>query len=333
MTSQRDPEKRRTLRRRLWQETLICVALFGGPALLLYPYTRWRPPAEFHATLRTGEVDFTLGVDYTGPPFFAAGRTDLAFEQLDSVKLPSGTSLKLRRIRFRNVEWRTLPLSQKTRVGLKWESSNPLGIGMAVRYSVSDSLAPPPAPVTVFVDQDSSAESDDGPLKLPPDGNVEIYPAKDRTITISLDPHVEPSVKPSQLTFDTSYPVYLLADSSVLFNRRTGSAIVGFNSLVDVLNAGRKKKVFQSQSLILANLDSKTRISDLKIGKAGIDVDVQGEAGTLKVDGEDLRPSPAEYLRSNGVLSTWLTTALLIGSAALTVASRFKLVKLLGKDG
>jgi hypothetical protein len=103
--------------------------------------------------------------------------------------------------------------------------------------------------------------------------------------------------------------------------------------VVEVLNAGRKQKVLQSQSLKIADLGADSRISDLRIGKAGITVDVQGTAATLAVDGRDIRPSTVEYLRSNGILSTWVTTSLLIGSAALTIATRFGLVKLLGKGG
>ena len=103
--------------------------------------------------------------------------------------------------------------------------------------------------------------------------------------------------------------------------------------MLEVLNAGRKQKVLQSQFLQIADLGGESRISDLRIGRGGLTVDVQGTAGTLAVDGRDLRPSPVEYLRSNGILSTWITTSLLIGSVALTVATRFGLVKLLGKDG
>jgi hypothetical protein len=150
---------------------------------------------------------------------------------------------------------------------------------------------------------------------------------------MSLDPHSDDPKKPGELIFDSSYPVYLSTKDPVLFMQRSGSAVVGFENVVDILNAGRKQKVLQSQSLVIADLGVGSRISDLRIGKGGMTVDVQGTAGKLAVDGRDMRPSPVEYLRSNGILSTWVTTSLLIGTAALTVATRFGLVKLLGKGG
>ncbi len=53
----------------------------------------------------------------------------------------------------------------------------------------------------------------------------------------------------------------------------------------------------------------------------------------LSLDGRDIRPSLAEYLHAQKILSVWLATAILAGSAGLTIASRIKLVKLDGKDG
>ena len=209
---------------------------------------------------------------------------------------------------------------------LQWEPDKPTGLSISATYGAN-----PPSPVRVFVDQHSQAESDFGPLAIASDGEADIYSAPNNALMISLDPHSDNAKKPGELTFDSSYPVYLSTKDPVLFTQRTGSAIVGFENVVDILNAGRKQKVLQSQSLTIANLRAESRISDFRIGRLGMTVDIQGTAGTLNVDGRDIRPSPVEYLRSNGILSTWITTSLLIGTAALTVATRFGLVKLLGK--
>jgi len=326
MTNQADSKKR--LHRRLLHESLICLALFGVPALVLYPYTHWRPAAEFHATVRTRALKFTIGQDYTGSGLFTGGRADLVFEHFDRVKLRSGQEIKGRRISFRNVRFQALPLVIGTQIVLQWDPGKPAGLSISASYGVA-----PPSPVRVFWDRDSQAESDSGPLTSAPDGNADIYPAPDRPLTMSLDPHSDDPKKPGELIFDSSYPVYLSTKDPVLFMQRSGSAVVGFENVVDILNAGRKQKVLQSQSLVIADLGVGSRISDLRIGKGGMTVDVQGTAGKLAVDGRDMRPSPVEYLRSNGILSTWVTTSLLIGTAALTVATRFGLVKLLGKGG
>ena len=327
MTNQADSKKR--LRRRLFHEALICLALFGVPALVLYPYTHWRPAAEFHARVRTRELKFTVGQEgYKGRGLFAGGRADLVFEHFDRIKLPSGQEIKGRRISFRNVRFQALPLGAVTQIVLQWEPGKPAGLSISASYE-----AAPPSPVTVFWDKDSQAGSDSGPLTTTSDGNADIYPAPNVALKMSLDPRSDDPKKPGELIFDSSYPVYLSTSAPVLFTQRSGSAILGFENVVDVLNAGRKQKVLQSQSLQIADLGADARISDLRIRKDGMTVDVQGTAGALAVDGRDIRPSPVEYLRSNGILSTWVTTSLLIGTAALTVATRFGLVKLLGKGG
>jgi hypothetical protein len=328
MTSHADSQRR--LHRRLAREALICLALFGVPAIALYPYTHWRPAAEFHATIHTRELTFTTGQDYTGRGLFAGGRADLVFEHFDRVKLPSGEEIKGRRISFRNVSFQALPLVTGAGIVLRWEPSKPAGLSISANYGASYAGGPP-SPVRVFWDRNSQAESDSGPLTTASDGNADIYPAPNRTLTISLDAHSEEPKKTGELIFDSGYPVFLSTKVPVLFTQRSGSAIVGFENVVDVLNAGRKQKVLQSQFLRIADLGAESRISDLRIRKDGMIVDVQGTAGTLAVDGRDIRPSPVEYLRSNGILSTWVTMSLLIGSVALTVATRFGLVKLLGK--
>ena len=326
MNSQADSRKR--LHRRLLHEALICLALFGVPALALYPYTHWRPDAKFHATIRTRELTFTSGENYSGSGLFAGGRADLVFEHFDRVKLPSGEEIKGRRIDFHNVGFQALPLLAGTRIVLLWEQSKPAGLSISANYGTAA-----PSPVRVFWDRRSQAESDSGPVTSAADGNADIYPVQGYPLTISLDPHSDDPKKSGELVFDSSYPVYLSTKDPVLFTQGSHSAILGFENVVDVLNAGRKQKVLQSQVLTIAALCTDSRISDLRITKAGMTVDVQGTAGRLAVDGRDMRPSPAEYLRSDGTLSTWITTSLLIGSVALTIATRFGLVKLLGKGG
>jgi hypothetical protein len=326
MNSQADSRKR--LHRRLLHEALICLALFGVPALALYPYTHWRPAAEFHANIHTREVTFTSGQDYTGSGLFAGGRADLEFEHFDRVKLPSGEEIKGRRIEFHNVGFQALPLLSGTRIVLQWEQSKPAGLRILASYG-----AAPAPPVRVFWDRSSQAESDSGVVTSASDGNADIYPVQGYPLTINLDPHSGDPKKPGELIFDSGDPVYLSTKDPVLFVQGRHSAILGFENVVDVLNAGRKQKVLQSQVITIANLCADSRISDLRIGKAGLTVDVQGTAGTLAVDGRDIRPSPVERLRSDGTLSTWITTSLLIGSVALTIATRFGLVKLLGKGG
>jgi hypothetical protein len=103
-----------------------------------------------------------------------------------------------------------------------------------------------------------------------------------------------------------------------------------------VTNAERKETLLQGQRLEIAKTSDRSPEDPSQMSlqiKDGIAVAILGQAGVLRIDGVDARPSLAEYLRAQKVLSAWLTMAILVGSAALTVASRIKLFKLDEKDG
>ena len=162
-------------------------------------------------------------------------------------------------------------------------------------------------------------------------GAARVYPKSGEPLILNVDPVSPDSRKPVELAFDQSRQVFPAAHG-LRFRLPDQSAITGPDGNVQVLNADRKEPVRPQQELAMGALGAETRVTDLRIVKDGIAITIDGEAGVLSLDGRDIRPSLAEYLHAQKILSVWLATAILAGSAGLTIASRIKLVKLDGKD-
>jgi hypothetical protein len=302
--------------------------MYGIPLAILFPWSGWRPDAQFVATLKTRAVDFTVA-HYEGAGF-AGDRADIGFESFDHVELPNRDSCAAGAgtIQFRNVKVQSLPLPHDTKVRIEWSPQSPTGARMVVQYRG----VPPQS--KLFLDEQSSASI--GTCKIRGAGAglgaAKVYPKAGQPLIVNIDPVSLDSKKPVELAFDQSRQVFP-GPHGMKFRVPNQSAIMVSDGNVQVLNADRKEPVRPQQEFAIDALGAETRVTDLRIGKDGIAITIDGRAGVLSLDGRDIRPSLAEYLHAQKILSVWLATAILAGSAGLTVASRIKLVKLDGKDG
>jgi hypothetical protein len=339
--------------------------LYGIPLLILFPYTRWRPDAEFQAAVHTEAVDFTVGAYKKAGPF-VGGCVDAYFGNFGRVELPGGSPENLwgGKVRFRNVGFRSLFLTAGTQVRMLWYEASPDGVEVILTYKAMPS---PPA-ATVFLTEKSTVEfqgsgfsesgvSQNGLIRVTSSGIgvASIYPQPDLRFPVSVTPcsvtkPAPPVAAEAMKAAGTPQPkavektaalpaadgIALASASAITFFTDDGeSAIVGTTNSVQVRNTDRTETLLQGQRLEIAALSDRSPGYPSQIStriKDGIDVNVLGRAGTLRIDGADARPSPAEYLRARKVLSAWLTTAILLGSALLTIVSRIKLVKLDEKD-
>ncbi len=355
-----------------WREAGVYGLLYGIPFLILFPYTRWRPHAELQATVRTQAVDFTVGTYRKAGPFVGGcvdiGFESFGNVKLPGAprwKLLEGKSgggnargLWGGTVRFRHVDFRSLLLPRGTHVRMLWYEPSPLGVEMRVTYAAK----PPAAAAEVFVNAKSTVEfhsssvAEDGApqngwIEVPGDGlgMASVYPKEDLYLPVSVTPCAVAAVKAAAGAADPlkgaekavalppAEAIALSPGSRITFLTDDGeSAIVGVNNAVQIRNAERKETVLRGQRLEIGGLENRSERDASQIGlqivKDGIAANILGRAGVLRIDGEDARPSLAEYLRARRVLSTWLTTTILVGSALLTIASRIKLVKLDEKD-
>jgi len=310
------------LKRTSWlREAGVYLLLYGIPLIVLFPWTGWRPSADFVANVKTRAVSFTVG--HYGGAGFAGDRADVSFEGVDHAQLPEKASCTPPdgEIRFRNVKFQSLPFPDGTKLRIEWYPQSPTGARMVVQYGNT-----PPGAV-VFLDDQSSASTRSCAPGSKVLGNATIYPRPGEPLIVNVTP-VSPDPKETvELAFDQSKKLFL-GDHGLTFRLPDQSAITGSDGYVQILNADRKEPVRPEQELRIDALSAGTYVTDLRITKTGIAITIDGHAAVLSLDGRDLRPSPAEYLRAQKILSAWLTTAILVGSAGLTIASRIKLVKL-----
>jgi hypothetical protein len=271
-------------------------------------------------------------------------------------------------VAFRNVTFHSLLLTKGTRVRANWYEQIPGAVRMSVAYNaIPSSVAAATVFVNdkSTVDFTSSFTESGSPVNgtiqspIGVEGLAYLYPRADRRFPVSVAPcspkpaeSVAPPAKPSGGTQGRREPVAaavarapetpaalppvdgipLMPDTRITFLTDEGaSAIRGFDNTVEVTNAERKHTLLQGQKLEIAGVRNRSSGDPSQLAltiKDGIVARLLGRAGVLQIDGEDGRPSLAEYLRAEKVLSAWLATAILIGSALLTVASRIKLVKL-----
>ena len=320
----------------------------GIPLILLFPGYPYRPDAAFNATVRSHALDFTVD-HYRGAGLFTGMLADVTFDNIDRVELPgashwSGAGDAATRdeiqgltggtITFRKVKFQSLLLPTGSAVRVEWYAASPTGIRMHVHYphglpveaaSVFTSGASSLAFQGSKVSGLDAVQTGDVDLATADAGAARIYVSGDMRLSISVTPRSVEDGKPAALEAEGNLP--LLPASSVDFTDEAGSAIVGSDNVVQIVNADRPEPVLDRQTLHISNVRAGASITSIDI-KDGINVAIRGTAGTLEIDGADVRPSPAEYLRAQKVLGTWFTTSLLIGTAALTVASRIRLVKL-----
>ncbi len=75
------------MKKRTWlREAGVYLLMYGIPLAILFPWSGWRPDAQFVANLKTRAVDFTIG-HYEGAGF-AGDRADMPFRELR----PCGTA-------------------------------------------------------------------------------------------------------------------------------------------------------------------------------------------------------------------------------------------------
>lgn len=334
------------------REVVVYALLYGIPLALLFPGFSIRPDAQFLANVRTMAVEFTLD-DYRESGLFTGGIVDVTFDNAARVELPRRAAwrrLNTARpeadidgltggtVTFRGVRFQSLVLPPGTNVRVEWFAASPTGVRLLVRYSTP----PVDEAATVFVGKRSvlqfsgarvtgeAVAAGEVDVGRPNAGLARVYLSPDGLLSISITPRpAMPPTGPGQLPAESN--LRLLAGSAVSFeNDDGGSAIFGDGNFLEVFNADRRSPVRASQTLQMADLAPGTMMT-LSVAD-GLAVAVRGVAGTLVLDEDDGRPSPAEYLRAQKVLATWITTSLLIGTAALTVASRIKLVKLEGQS-
>jgi hypothetical protein len=315
------------LKRTSWlREVGVYLLLYGVPLIVLFPWTGWRPSADFVANLKTKAVSFTIG--HYGGAGFAGDRADVSFEGFDHAEFPERASCAPPdgEIRFRNVKFQSLPLPDGTKLRVEWYPQAPTGARMVARYGDT----PPEA--VVFLDDQSSASARScivggkGALL----GNAQIYPKPGEPLIVNVVPVSSDPKEAVELAFDQSKKLFL-GNRGLNFRLPDQSAITGSDGYLEILNADRKEPLRPEQELRIDALAGGTYVPDLRITKTGIAITIDGSASVLSLDGRDVRPSPAEYLRAQKILSAWLTTAILVGSAGLTIASRIKLVKLGGE--
>src|ERR1035441_1912225 len=91
---------------RVWlREAGIYALMYGIPLVLLFPWTGFRPDADFVASLKTSSVDLTVR-HYDGVGF-AGGRADVSFEGIDRIEIPGSNSPcvpQQGRVQFSNVK-------------------------------------------------------------------------------------------------------------------------------------------------------------------------------------------------------------------------------------
>ena len=252
---------------------------------------------------------------------------------------------------------------------MNWYEPSPSGVTVKVLYG---GIPPAPA-ATVFLDDKSTVEFSSSSLSesgKPESGAIHgsndvrglanLYPRGDLRFPVSVSlctpgslrtPAPARSTEHGGLAAALQSPrapetpralpaagrIPLSPGSGISFLTDDGaSAILGFDNYLQVTNAERKETLLQGQRLEIAKTSDRSPEDPSQMSlqiKDGIAVAILGQAGVLRIDGVDARPSLAEYLRAQKVLSAWLTMAILVGSAALTVASRIKLFKLDEKDG
>ena len=227
------------MKKRTWlREAGVYLLMYGIPLAVLFPWSGWRPDAQFVATLKTRAVDFTVG-RYEGAGF-AGDRADISFESFDHVELPDQASCAPvdGKIQFRNVKFQSLPLPGDTKVRIEWYPQAPTGARMVVQYPG----VPPQA--KVFLDDRSSAAI--GTCKLRGVGAglgaAKVYPKAGQPLILNLDPVSPDSRKPVELAFDQSRQMYP-APHGLRFRLPDQSAITGSDGNVLVLNADRKEPV------------------------------------------------------------------------------------------
>jgi len=373
------------VKQRMWlREAGVYGMLFGIPLVLLFPYTPWRPGADFNASVRTQAIDFVVGANRLNGPFTdSRACADLSFERFAKVQLPGTWKWKSLggesdavstdvlwggTVHFKNVKFQSLLLTKDTRVKMNWYEPSPTGVTVRVFYSAMPSAAAAMVFLTdkSIVEFTSSRFSESG---KPENGRIQgsidmrglasLYPREDLSFPVSISPcapgsaelspparsgePAKPAAPQSSRALNTSGTLPAATDIPLSRGSRItfltdddSSAILGFDNTVQVTNAERKETLLEGQRLEIADVRDRSNGDPSQLSlqiKDGIAVRLLGRAGGLLVDGVDARPSQAEYLRAQKILSAWLTTAILLGSAALTVASRIKLVKLDEKDG
>lgn len=283
----------------------------------------------------------------------------------------SATELWGGAVLFRNAEFRFLSIPDGTQVRMNWYEYSPTGAELLMSYAgtppdLGAALFLKESSTVEFQGSSlsESGEAEDGVIQIPPGGigTAEIHRQKgDSHFAVSITPCAAMAAKtvpaqpaaaavvmpdgdkkstvmperPGGLPIAERIP--LAPGSRVSFvNDDDSSAIFGAENSVQVKNADRTETLLPGQRLEIGKMKDPNSKDASEITlqiKDGIGVHVAGRAGVLQVDREDARPSLAEYLRANKILSVWLTTAILIGSALLTIVTRTKLVKLDGKGG
>jgi hypothetical protein len=110
-------------------------------------------------------------------------------------------------------------------------------------------------------------------------------------------------------------------------DEQAAPAIVGRDGVVNIAETDDSHGIHGGDEVTIAQLQE-AKIGSLSVAHDGIHVEAIGRAGTLRVRGDDLRPSWVERLRANNTVETYVSTAILIGTVLYTLLTRLKLVRL-----
>jgi len=248
-----------------------------------------------------------MTIDYGGKPPVAAGQIEM-----DALSL----------VRFNGSVTSNAPSAHDGEIRISQEGAGPADVFADASGRLNISITPCPsattdcAPVTSVGASKPVTQSRTNVAPIPPEDHLALLPG-------------------SGITF---------------LDARGESAILGDESAVELANADRKEAVLRGQVLKIGSLKerpatfpSKSRYPSkislelnprgAKDMKEGIAVNVLAQAGELRIDGDDKRPSAAEWLVKNKILSVWLATVILLGNALLTILTRANLLSWMKKGG
>lgn len=205
-------------------------------------------------------------------------------------------------VTHRNATLRALDLPAGSLVRVEWFRQSPDG-------------------VRLFVDRGEKGKGDMGSVQV--EHRVVPLAGENGRLALSLDP-----VKPKTLQPEMKIPIQ--DRTAIEFADKQGSAIAGFDGTVQLREVDRKATFLQGEAVEIGDLTG-TQIAELRVEKDGLHVQIAGEAGVLKVRGEDLRHSLVEYLVARKNWGAYFSTVTLVGTTLLAILSRLKLVKLEGR--
>jgi len=312
--------KNRDRRRR---EVLITGGLFAIPLLILFPYWPWKPSAEFVASIHSDAVTLKIGggerprADREARAF-ASNLVNLTIEGAEQFEFSAESPRRCNSFRVTHAQISSFLLMRGTTVYIQSQGRN--GVRLQLQFPSDLSQAP----LQLFMSDDSDVHCDGSAVTPALPGPIRAVP-HNATLAVELAA-VDMHGVAAHLT-DAYVPA--LEDMSAISFATTSGAngIHPFddNSL-EVVNASRKIQI-GGEIVDIANVRANTAVQ-IATDEDGLSVRIKGSARRLAIGGGDARPSWVEFMQTRHDVTAWLATAILIGSTALTVLTRLKLIQL-----